>query len=135
MKTTELFVEQVIIGFLVLLIATLPFANRLIVEGPKIADNMKPYGNTGAVAVASAIIIAAYLVGILCDRCLDTLLQDVEQHNRLTLAMTRRDHLLSNPGTESVDLHPEQVFRIAILGSAGALEYAAYLRSRIRLTR
>jgi hypothetical protein len=72
LKTTELFVEQVIIGGLVLLASASLVSPHLISEVLEI--------NLGG---ALAIVGIIYLIGIVYDRFADTLLQDLEGHNRI----------------------------------------------------
>lgn len=120
MKTTELFVEQVIIGLAVLV------AGGLMLPGD-LAQRVF-HANLGEIAV---IVAAAYLVGIIYDRVGDTLLQDLERHGILLFALGRRVRAPdpNNP-------FPIGRLRLAVLqGPDGVATYAHYLRSRIRLMR
>ena len=74
MRTPEIFVEQVLIGFLVLLIPGLIWWDRFAPAWVAPSDKLF----TGA-----ALAGAAYLLGIVYDRVTDTLLEDVDQHFRL----------------------------------------------------
>ena len=69
MKTTEVFVEQVLIGFMVLAIGWLPFY--------RFADLKLGLESAAQAAVAVGV---AYLLGIVFDRFADTLLGRVERH-------------------------------------------------------
>lgn len=125
MKTTELFVEQVLIGFLVL------FSGGLLVS-KKLLESIFS-ANLGE---AAALVGAAYLLGIVYDRFADTLLQDLEQHHRLWYGLKS---LKRNPywhgDAPKKDPFPEHEYRMRILHNNTASDYAHYLRSRIRLTR
>jgi hypothetical protein len=125
MKTTELFVEQVLIGFFVIGIVTLLASHGL----PNIDWETK---TLKAVVLSTGLLVVAYLIGIVYDRCADTLLKDIDQHNRLRAGLKDTDL------TQSVtkDPFPEQDIRTKILAKASEMvEYANYLRSRMRLTR
>ncbi|MEK6323375.1 MAG: hypothetical protein AABN33_17180 [Acidobacteriota bacterium] len=130
MKTTEVFVEQVLIGLLVIL-------NLGLILSPEITSQVKkldsPSGTaviTSVVVIASAAVIAtAYLVGIVFDRCADTLLEDIERHCRLQTALQWKKAPLES------DPFPEDQYRMKILQNAEAVTYANYIRTRIRLSR
>jgi hypothetical protein len=117
LKTTEVFVEQVLIGFLVLAAAA------LIAFPDALRELLTAAGSAGAtfdkIAGSVAIVAIAYLAGIVYDRFADTLFQDLEQHHRLQHGTTNESKL-----------------RLNILEKGGAVaEYSDYLRSRLRLTR
>lgn len=119
MQTTEIFVEQLIIGVLASLAVALfiPAAElRLIAEQ--------------GVAVTAVLLGAAYLVGILADRIADTLLEDVEQHHRLLTAVER-----TFPDAPATDPFPVDRLRLAVDRDQQLAPYGSYLRSRIRLMR
>jgi hypothetical protein len=120
LKTTELFVEQVLIGFLVLLIAALPFVGAIPPEMPGI---LKIIGSAiGAVGVA-------YLLGIPFDRFADSVFSSLEKRIRLKLS-------IKHPVPGSEDPFPEDLLKIAVLqASTGTVAWMEYLRSRMRLTR
>ncbi|MEK6408912.1 MAG: hypothetical protein AABN34_18470 [Acidobacteriota bacterium] len=125
MKTTEVFVEQVLIGVLVML-------NLGLIFSPAITCHVKQLDSPSRTAVIVAAVIAtAYLVGIVFDRCADTLLEDIERHCRLQTALQGKKPLLeSDP-----DPFPEDQYRMKILQNAEASTYANYIRTRIRLSR
>jgi hypothetical protein len=124
MKTTEIFVEQVIIGFLVLLIAGLPFHWKL---RSLLAGQDKPL--EVFISLAAAAVGAAYLLGILFDRLADT----------LTEGVTRRQQREFEKGSGSQYWLAEYAvarMQIAIFGAGGdAADWQQYLRSRVRLSR
>ncbi|MGI8733497.1 MAG: hypothetical protein ACR2LM_09375 [Pyrinomonadaceae bacterium] len=153
MKTTELFVEQVLIGFLVLLVAALVFWADLYAFLVRRSDKSLELLVTGGVLVG-----AAYLIGMVYDRVADTLLQDIESHGRLQFALARfkfkTGKVRTNEvKTEKIPADEEDVkdfdiwvaknrdpfedgkYRMMVLGSAEATAQMEYLRSRIRLTR
>ena len=68
MKTTEIFVEQVLIGFIVLLIGALPFLDSIL----QMLDSTEKL-------VGSAVVVTgvAYLLGIPFDEVVQTALSPV----------------------------------------------------------
>ena len=127
MKATEVFVEQVIIGAVALLVAGLPFAPELIRSWP--GDG----GNSVAQAIVLVLVVgAAYLLGIVLDRFIDTLLQRLDRQNRLRFAISK----FTSVPPDWKDPFPEGEYRMAALQMGGAVaEWLNYLRSRIRLSR
>lgn len=128
MKTTDVYIEQVLMGLLVLLTAGLFFLDHW----PEFSASSKDIG------VAFLALGGSYLLGILYDRFADTLLQNLEQHNRLAIAIKRMDanEVADSKGSAGEDPFPEERLRIAILEKApGLARYSDYLRTRIRLTR
>lgn len=120
MKTTELFVEQVLIGLVVIATAALMVSSDLF-------DSLLG-ADLGAFAALAA---GAYLVGIVYDRLADTLLEDLERHNKLLFALGlhyQRPHDTGDP-------FEEDKLRNRLLYTGEASDYAHYLRSRMRLTR
>jgi|SRR5579864_457158 len=125
MKTTDIYVEQVLMGLLVLLTVGL-FA---LDHWPEFSGSAKD------IALTFGVLGAAYLLGILYDRFADTLLQNLEQHGRLAIAIERAEHKDCVSSAEQ-DPFPEQKLRIAVLEAApGVARSYDYLRSRIRLAR
>lgn len=122
MKTTEMFVEQLLIGIAALV------AGCLLVMPPSLEKLWQ--SNFGEVALIAA---AAYLLGIFYDRFSDTLVEDTEQHHRL-LSGLKAYH--ASPGGSTTDPFPENQWRARLwFTTDSALEQATYLRSRMRLTR
>ena len=78
MKTTELYIEQVIIGLLVLTIAAAPWARELV-------------GTLGEINIkeVSVFLGLAFLLGIPFDRFADTLSDRLERHHRLQFALDK----------------------------------------------
>lgn len=120
MKTTEVFVEQVLIGFLVLLIGALPFAGAIL---PAPDSTLKVIGSAiGAIGVA-------YLLGIPFDRFADSVFSSLEKRNRLAFS-------IEHPVPGSADPFPEDLLKIAVQeASDGTVAWMDYLRSRMRLAR
>ncbi|HJV33096.1 MAG TPA: hypothetical protein VJ694_03650, partial [Patescibacteria group bacterium] len=131
MKTTELFVEQLIIGIAVVLTAA-------VMVWPEFAAELYRNGAIDLSKVAF-VLAGAYLVGIVYDRVADSMLQDLEQHHRLLYALGKiykaQDERKHRYEPEPVDRFPEGKWRTRVMGAGGAAEHADYLRSRIRLTR
>jgi hypothetical protein len=137
LKTTELFAEQVLIGFLVLGIGGLVFKDQVIYFLECLAAKDK--GVLGEILAGGVLLGAAYLIGIVYDRIADTLLQNLEAHYRIHFALEKLDTChkrakFAVPVSPN-DPFPEDRYRIHILKSKEATDYMEYLRSRIRLTR
>ena len=80
MKTTELFVEQVVIGMAAL-------ATAGLLASPRMFDWLAE-ADTSDFAFA---VVAAYLVGMVYDRVADTLMERLEKHARLTFAWSMQE--------------------------------------------
>jgi len=129
LKTTEVFVEQVLIGLLVIL-------NFALLASPALVSQLKFDFQTGA-----AVVGVAYLIGIVFDRFADTLLEDIERHNRLKFALDEEKRCLKSlaedkpnaPENASIskDFFPEDKYRMKLFDSGEAVSYANYLRTRI----
>src|ERR671911_199723 len=128
MKTTELFVEQTLTGFLVLTAAAAPFLSWENLE--KLPDEAR--GGVDISSAAGAIGIA-YLLGVIFDRFADTLLERVNRWNRLRFAIElKKDNAALSPG----DPFPEDQLQIEVIHQGDeAWEWMDYLRARIRLSR
>jgi hypothetical protein len=125
MKTTELYVEQVFIGFLIILVVLLPWL-------PEGIGQLRPLASLAQVAVAgSAAIGVAFFIGIPFDRLSDTLVERVDQMHRLSMAYAGARSLKSDP----VDFFPEDRLLFDCLTDKSLSDRLEYLRSRIRLTR
>ncbi len=135
MKTTEVFVEQVIIGFIVLgVIVLLAPADLLDIwpPGRNTADGTGQTSFLQQIGIGGVLVGVAYLLGIVYDRVADTLFQHWEQHGRLQVALgNQRDAELQQKG----DPFPEDRIRYVILKNSGLADHAGYLRTRLRLTR
>ena len=141
MNTTEIFVEQVLIGFMVLLILGLPFLPELSVI--PIGD----WGTWQGVGFGAGLVGAAYLLGVVFDRAADTFIEDLDRHQRARFALKAlirtqtsnkvlsRKNIILDPG-QLADPFPEGRLKTGVLlkGSAPA-EQMEYLRTRIRLSR
>lgn len=135
MRTTAMYVEQVLIGAMLLVTAGLlrPAWATSILD---FASGTTPV----AIGFGATFVAVAYLVGILYDRIADTLAGDLERHALLTFALRQRK--VGDCGTlEKVrrehggDLYPIHEYRIAALQKDAAADYANYLRTRLRLMR
>jgi hypothetical protein len=138
-KATEIFVEQLLIGLMVL------FSTYMLAHGDLssrwIAQQMDAFSTKDSIFVnvifGFLIVGTAYLIGIVYDRWADTILQDIDQHSRLHYALKG---LGKNNFDELIclekDPYPEQDIRLQIMIQGKTLaDYHNYLRSRIRLTR
>jgi len=128
MKSTELFVEQTLTGFLVLSAAAAPFISLETLQ--KLPGDAKGGIDIGSAAGA---IGAAYLLGVVFDRFADTLLERLNRWNRLLFAMVlMKDDKALSPE----DPFPEDRLQIEVIREGDeAWEWMDYLRSRIRLAR
>ena len=128
MKSTELFVEQTLTGFLVLSAAVAPFAGVEILQ--EVSDEAKGGLDIGSAAGA---IGAAYLLGVVFDRFADTLLERFNRWNRLLFAIELKE---KNEGLSPQDPFPEDRLQIEVIHEGGeAWEWMDYLRARIRTAR
>lgn len=128
MKTTEVFIEQVLIGFIVLLVGAMLFWEKvhpiLFKDAGAGKDDL-----IGKLLASAAFVGIAYLIGIIYDRCADTLLQYLEQSQRVNFALAKYQNNLTDP-------FPENELLIRILDAESAVTtYASYLRARMRLSR
>ena len=128
MKTTELWVEQTLTGFLVLGAAAAPYLPWE--DLGKLSDDAK-----GGVDISSAAgaIGAAYLLGVIFDRFADTLLERFNRWNRLLFAIElKKDNKALSPD----DPFPEDQLQIEVIHQGDeAWEWMDYLRARIRIAR
>src|SRR5687767_10350982 len=128
MKTTELFVEQTLTGFLVLAAAAAPFLSwDKLEELPE-----KAKGGIDISSAAGAIGLA-YLLGVIFDRFADTLLERINRWNRLLFAIElKKDNKALSPD----DPFPEDRLQIEVIQKGDeAWEWMDYIRSRIRVAR
>lgn len=126
MKTTEIFVEQVLIGAVVLAAVGLPF----------VPQQLALWNQTGAakdfLTILVSLIGVAYLLGIISDRFADSLLARLERLNRIRFAVGK----LKKKPEPAVDYFAEARLKIQIMSAGGpTADWMNYLRSRIRLTR
>jgi hypothetical protein len=136
MKTSELYIEQVLIGLLVVAIAVIPWAPELV---PKLGE----IGTARAIAEASVLLGLAFWLGIPFDRFADTLSERLERHNRLQYALnvaTDKDVPAQKPAPNDStlvrDVYPEDRLRLAAMREEEAVvSWIHYHRSRIRLAR
>jgi hypothetical protein len=128
MKTTELFVEQTLTGFLVLTAAAAPFLSwESLQELPE-----KAKGGIDISSAAGAIGIA-YLLGVIFDRFADTLLERINRWNRLLFAIDLKEE---NKALSPEDPFPEDRLQIEVIHKGDeAWEWMDYIRSRIRVAR
>ncbi len=128
MKSTELFVEQTLTGFLVLTAAAAPFMAWESLG--KLPEEAK-----GGLDISSAAgaIGAAYLLGVIFDRFADTLLERFNRWNRLLFAIELKE---KNEALSPDDPFPEDRIQVEVIHQGGeAWEWMDYLRSRIRIAR
>jgi hypothetical protein len=123
MQTTALFVEQVLIGAMVLAAFLLP-------SHEWVRSWFDPANTPEAVGVGVAFVGSAYLIGILADRAIDTLFSKLEAWARLQFAL-----ISTTSYGAGVDRFPEGTLRTLVMTEPGLSEYANYLRIRIRLSR
>jgi hypothetical protein len=128
MKSTELFVEQTLTGFLVLSAAAAPFVSLESLQA--VSDEAKGGIDIGSAAGA---IGAAYLLGVIFDRFADTLLERFNRWNRLLFAIELKK---DNKALFPEDPFPEDQLQIEVIQQgAEAWAWMDYLRSRIRIAR
>ena len=128
MKTTELFVEQTLTGFLVLTAAAAPFLSWESLQD-------LPEEAKGGIDISSAAgaIGVAYLLGVIFDRFADTLLERPNRWNRLLFAIELKEE---NKALSTDDPFPEDQLQIEVIHQGDeAWEWMDYIRSRIRVAR
>src|SRR5688572_8041228 len=128
MKSTELFVEQTLTGFLVLAAAAAPFVSLEALQ--KLPDEAK-----GGIDISKAAgaIGAAYLLGVVFDRFADTLLERFNRWNRLLFAI---ELVKEKKDLSAEDPFPEDRLQIEVISHGGEVwEWMDYLRCRIRIAR
>lgn len=126
MKTTELVVEQVLLGVIVFMIGALPLMPRF--DG----DLSISWSSAEGLLGAGVLLGLAYLVGVIFDRLADSILETWERHLRLRFAL---NPLRKWPAPWK-DPFPEDTYKVRILIKGGEVaEWIAYLRTRIRLAR
>ena len=146
MKTTELYVEQVLIGAMALFALVLPWSPemRMLVQYPK----------SMALILGGALVLGvSFLLGILFDRFADTLTEPLENHQRIRFTWNliyKKYHCKfhgresnADIGGETFDMlygendpFPEDTIRYKSLSrSDGIVSWLDYHRSRVRLAR
>ena len=123
MKTTELFVEQTLTGFLILSAAVSPFlAWETLEELPEVD-----------ISSAAGAIGVAYLLGVIFDRFADTLLERFNRWKRILFAIELTEE---NKALSPEDPFPEDQLEIEVIHQGDeAWEWMDYIRSRIRVLR
>lgn len=136
LKSTEIVVEQLIIGLLFLAIIYL----FVFGHSPPLDTSADTAFNK--FVFTAVIVLVAYAAGIVVDRWADTLLQNLEKQQRLAVALQRIKHrelraMDDDPEEDDRrDLLPEDVVRIRILVQGNdVVDYHDYLRTRLRITR
>lgn len=125
MQATELLVELVLTGLLMLTVLLCP-----AVAAGELVLKLTPETITVVIAVAFAL-------GVVVDRCADSVLAGWEAHERLVYAMksTTADQRLALCGTrESVrDVFPDDWLRMYALRHGGEIVYRELERRRVRI--
>jgi hypothetical protein len=123
MKTTELFVEQTLTGFMILTAATVPFlAWETLEELPEVD-----------ISSAAGAIGVAYLLGVIFDRFADTLLERFNRWKRILFAIELKEE---NKALSPDDPFPEDQLEIEVIHQGDeAWEWMDYIRSRLRIAR
>jgi hypothetical protein len=123
MKTTELFVEQTLTGFMILTAAAVPFLPWETLEELPEVD----------ISSAAGAIGVAYLLGVIFDRFADTLLERFNRWKRILFAIELKEE---NKALSPDDPFPEDQLEIEVIYQGDeAWEWMDYIRSRIRIAR
>jgi hypothetical protein len=136
MKTTQLTVEQVLVGLVVVLVPILPFVGFTGIEGLDAKDLGKVAG----------LVAFAYLVGLPFDRLADTILSSLDRQHRLRYQQDLDRPEPGNglaPGAASprsgpppLEPFPRRWRQSRVMAREKKLtEWLGYLRSRVRLAR
>jgi hypothetical protein len=143
MKTTEIFIEQVLIGFLVLLAFSLPYTREIwsLLFTPQAQGAVTSSNGGGTtdlskiIGVSAFLVGSAYLLGTLFDRYADQILQPVERCIRTQIVIDSQKTQSNQPNGWR-DPFPENFYRVYMLHTAEtAAAWFAYLRSAVRLCR
>ena len=105
MKTTEIFIEQVLIGYLVIFAFSLPYVRELwamLSHGAAVSQ---------IIGIGATLVGAAYLLGTLMDRYSDQILQPVERLVRTQLAIEAQNFPSSRVRIND-DPYPEGFLRL-----------------------
>jgi hypothetical protein len=130
MNTTEIFIEQVFVGAMVLLVAVLSLLPEAVTCMPTLEI---PEG----VVLGTLLVGLAYILGIVFDRVADTLTGDLEAHNRARFALSIVvDRDVGVWPSRWSDPFPEDRLRTqALRGAQPEVDQLNYLRVRMRLSR
>jgi hypothetical protein len=131
MKTTELYLEQVLIGFLIVFIAAMPWIPELWAHPKDIQAGISIIGGSAALGFA-------FFIGIPFDRLADTLSERLDKQNRLKFALgpPLQPKPKDRNGDPIDDPYPEDMLLIVCRRDQQTVTRAQdYLRSRVRLTR
>lgn len=102
MKTTELFVEQTLTGFMILTAAAVPFLEWETLEELPEVD----------LSSAAGAIGVAYLLGVIFDRFADTLLERFNRWKRILFAIELKEE---NKALSPDDPFPEDQLEIEVI--------------------
>jgi hypothetical protein len=132
LKTTELYIEQVLIGSLIIAVFALPWIHQL---SPELTNSLPKL-----IAEASLLLGVGFWIGIPFDRFADTLLDRLERHNRLQFALKNSigKELIKQENSVKLtnDIYPEDRHRLkGWRAEEGIVNWLEYNRSRIRLAR
>jgi hypothetical protein len=141
-STTDIYVESVLVGFLVLVMLGLPFSGELLCAAQAVK---LPEGSLGSWIVGGAATVGvAYLLGIVADRLIDSALESTQRHARLQFAAKQFKTSVTSTGAcwpasqrYDRDYYREDDYRTEVLleGQDAANEFVQYVRTRIRLLR
>ena len=132
MKNSQLYIEQVLIGLLIIVMVAAPFLPEWL------ATNLAGLSAAASIASGSLLLGTAFWLGIPFDRLADTLLDRLNGHNRLRFVLTHAKgvDLPTKPEEWRDKLFAEDRARIGGLREGGAVaDWINYHSSRIRLTR
>lgn len=130
MKTTEFYLEQVLIGFLIVAIGALPWIPEY---WPKIEETKAVINLIGGSAAALGL---AFWLGIPFDRLADTLSDRLDKRNRLIIALDEYTAMKNGRKELKADPYPEHQYMITCRHAKGAvIKILEYYRARIRLSR
>lgn len=129
MNTAELIVELVLTGLLMLAVLLTPAA----VAYPELWELLKS-GD-----LLAPLIAAGFILGVVVDRCADSVLETWEAQTRCKFATSKtiEDQRAAIGATDVVDRFPEDWMRNFVMqtGKEGAIKWGDQLRTRIRIAR
>ena len=129
LKSTEIVIEQLIIGLLFIVIVV------MFAWGNPLPLFKSESGASQSFFYGVLVIIAAYAAGIVVDRWSDTLLEQLERIIRIKVYLKNLTYQQLNPSIIA-SLPAEPLLRLEIRKKGeGISDYHDYLRRRMRITR
>jgi len=127
---SEVYIGPFFVGVLTLVALALPIYPELACH----LGCLEPLGGTALTALGVPALGLAYVLGVVLDRLMDTMLASTEQHHRLKFAVSE---MTTGPYASQTDPFPEDHLRVSVIVNMGEAANTLIdgLRTRIRLMR